>query len=72
MIVARYIKEFASAQRKALQFNKLMNPGIKAELLRRIDNALKMRERGFITASEAIRLVGGFIESGEDMTEYMI
>ena len=72
MKVERYILEYASAKRKALENNSLMNQGIKKELLRRIDYAVKMRERGFIIADEAIQLIGNLVPKDEDFTEYMI
>lgn len=71
MKVERYILEYASAKRKALENNSLMNTGVKKELLRRIDYAVKMRERGYIIADEAIQLIGNLVPKDEDFTEYM-
>lgn len=71
MKVERYILEYASAKRKALENNSLMNTGVKKELLRRIDYAVKMRERGYIIADEAIQLIGNLVPKEEDFTEYM-
>lgn len=69
-MVERFIREYASAKRRALEHNELMNAGIKAELLRRVDMALRGRERGIITADEAIKMIGGFADSGEDMSRF--
>lgn len=70
-MVERFIREYASSKRKALQHNALMNPGIRAERLRRIDGAIKLRERGYITVDEAMKLIGCFADSNEDMGRFM-
>lgn len=70
MKIERYIREYASAKRTALKNNSLINNGIKKEMLRRIDGALVARERGYITADEAIKLIGNFVEREEDMSEF--
>ena len=70
MKVERYIMEYASATKKSLEHNALMNAGIRAELLRRADRAIQMRERGYITPDEAIKLIGGFVDREEDMSRY--
>ena len=71
MKVERYIREYASAKRKAIIHNKLMNPGIQDELLYRIDCAVHAREDSVITADEAVMLIGGFQVREEDMSQYM-
>lgn len=68
-MVERFIREYASAKRRALERNELMNDGIKAELLRRVDMALRGRERGIITVDEAIKMIGGFTGE-EDMSRF--
>ena len=72
MTVERYIREYANAKRKAYENNSLINSGIRAELLRRIDRALKMREKCFITADEAMKIIGNFTDKNEDFSQYAI
>ena len=71
MKIERYITEYANAKRNAIRHTALMNPGISAELLRRIDNAVLYRERGIITADEAIKMIGGFCDADENMERFM-
>lgn len=70
MKVERYITEYASATRRAIKQNKLIDPGIKDELLYRIDCAVNARRDMVITADDAIMLIGGFQKRDEDMTQY--
>ena len=69
MKVERFLKEYANAKKRAYRFNELMNPGIRAELTRRCDEALSLREKGWITADEALRYIMG--NPGEDLRQYM-
>lgn len=69
MKVERFIVEYANNRRARIENNELMNPGIKAEIIRRIDMAIKAREKQFITIDEAINLIHG--TDGEDMSQYM-
>lgn len=71
MKVERYIIEYANAKIKAITANELMNGGIKNELIRRIDRAVNYRKLGYITADEAIMIIGGFEPKEEDFSEYM-
>ena len=59
MKVERFIREFASYQRRRIVENPLLFGG-GIEALRRINQALKMREAGTITAEEAIKEIGFF------------
>jgi len=72
MKVERFIREYASYIKKVNEHNELMNPGIRAEIARRIDDTLKAREYGWITVDEVMRSLGnGCMRDGEDMSAYM-
>ena len=65
----RFMIEYANFQIKSLENNKLMNDGIRNEMIRRIDRAIFMFKRGMITVNETMRLLS-MPENGEDMSEY--
>ena len=64
----RFMIEYANYQLRQLESNSAMNPGIKRELWRRIDQAVRQYERGYITVNECMRLLAG--EHGEDLGKY--
>lgn len=66
----RFMIEYANYQIKCLENNKLMNDGIRNELIKRIDHAVRMYQFGYIMIDEAMRLIS-LPDTGEDMTEYM-
>lgn len=67
----RCVKEFANYRKLAVKNNELMNPGIKKEILRRIDGMLNYFKLGAITPCEAMRLLStDCISDGEDMGAY--
>ena len=70
MKTERFVLEYASAKKRALMKNEFMDPGIRAELIRRIEYAMKCRARGLITADEAVCMIGGFTTKDEDMSKY--
>ena len=65
----RFMIEYANFQIRCLEHNKLMNDGIRNEIIRRIDRTVRMFERGFITVDEAMRLIS-LPDSNEDMSQY--
>ena len=71
MKAERFIIEYANYTIKAAEANKLMNEGIKKEIIRRADHAVNMRKAGLVTADEAIKIIGGFTDRCDDMGQYM-
>ena len=71
MKTEQYIIKYANAKIDELEANTLLNPGIKLELQRRITHAVFLRGNGDITADEAIKMIGGFVDKQEDMTRFM-
>ena len=53
----RFLKEYAASQKNAIRYNELMKKEIKSAALERIDGALNLRERGFITVNETVKLL---------------
>ena len=64
----RFMIEYANFQLRKLESNSAMNPGIKRELRRRIGQAVRQYERGYITVDECVRLLAG--DRGEDLGKY--
>ena len=53
----RFIKEYANYQMKNYKQNTLMQKKYKDEKISKINKALAMREKGFITVDEAIKVI---------------
>ena len=53
----RFVKEFASYQRKQIKENEYMNKEIKKELTARIEKAVCLLEQGMITIEECMQIV---------------
>lgn len=66
----RFVKEYASYQKRWIKNHPMLNPGIKREYTRRIEHWIKMLEIGLITVDECMRCLT-FPETGEDLTQYM-
>lgn len=66
----RFMTEYANYTKKCLDACEMMNSGIRAELKRRIDHAIRMYEKGLITVDECMRLIARPGDN-EDMSEYM-
>lgn len=66
----RFMVEYANYQRKSWNTAENINKGIKDEMIRRVDHAILMYERGYITVDECMRLLSA-PDTGEDMSEYM-
>ena len=66
----RFMLEYAAYQKKSLDACDMMNAGIREELKRRLDRAIRMYERGMITVDECMFLLSSR-DTGEDMSEYM-
>lgn len=54
MTIEPYIKQYAEAKKKRLLNNDLIRKERKEEAIKRIDRAVKMRERGLITEDDCI------------------
>ena len=57
----RFIKEYANYQMKNYKQNTLMQQKYKDEKISKINKALVMREKGFITVDETIKVILGEI-----------
>jgi|GEM_PF-7040256 hypothetical protein len=53
----RFIKEYANYQMKNYKQNTLMQKKYKDEKISKINKALAMREKGFITVDETIKVI---------------
>lgn len=71
MKVERFIIEYANYTIKATEADKLMNEGIKKEIIRRANYAVNLRRAGLVTADDAIKIIGGFVDGEKDMSQYM-
>ena len=58
----RFIKEYAGYKKAQILQYELMTEEKKTEALKHIDGVLKARERGLITADEAIKSILYFFE----------
>lgn len=54
MTIESYIKQYAEAKKKRLLNNDLIRKERKEDAIKRIDRAVKMRERGLITEDDCI------------------
>lgn len=54
MTIEPYVKQYAEAKKKRLLNNDLIGKERKEEAIKRIDRAVKMRERGLITEDDCI------------------
>lgn len=54
MTIEPYIKQYAEAKKKRLLNNDLISEERKEDAIKRIDRAVKMRERGLITEDDCI------------------
>lgn len=67
----RFVKEYKNYQVKQIEANDLMNEGIKAEILSRIERGYKLYEQGYMTTDEIMQALSSrFMEDGEDMSRY--
>jgi len=69
MKAKRFIIEYANYKLDEIANNTDMNGGIQTELMRRIDHAVFLVERGMITVDECIRIINN-PGNGEDLSEY--
>ena len=75
MKAPRFMIEYANCQIKSFsdpKCNKQVNNGIKLEMIRRIDRAVRYFESGMITLDEAMYLLTLKAYENEDMSQYMI
>lgn len=69
--IDRAIKDFAEYRREAVKSNSFINPGIKTEILRRINIFLYRYENGEISPCEIMRkLSSDCIRDGENLAPY--
>ena len=69
MKAKRFIIEYANFKLDEIANNTDMNGGIQTELMRRIDRAVFLVERGMVTIDECMRIIGN-PGNGEDLSEY--
>ena len=68
----RFVDEYANFKRRQIKANDMMNPGIKAEILRRVEKVMENSRRGNITLDETMRLLSmDCMTEGEDMSKYV-
>lgn len=53
----RFIKEYANYRKNNLNDNELMKTEYKVGSINKINQALKMKERGLITSNETIKMI---------------
>ena len=69
----RFINEYKNFVMKNISHNELMNPGIKAEIIRRINVYYDMIKSGQITIHEYMAVLSrDCMHENEDMEKYMI
>lgn len=56
-MVERYIKEYANACKRKIEENNLMASNEKNNAAEKINKAVNLRDRGLITADEAIKII---------------
>ena len=73
MTIPRFVYEYGSYKIKQITGNKLMNAGIKLEILRRIHRAVEATKGGFLTVDECMKLLAAdCCTDGENMEQYMV
>lgn len=69
----RFLFEYASFKVKQIKAQEFINPGIRLEMLKRIDATISAAKRGVITLDETMRLLSmDCCAEGEDMSPYAI
>lgn len=53
----RYIKEYVNDCKRKIEENNLMGSNVKNKAITKINKAVKLRDRGLITADEAIKII---------------
>ncbi len=53
----RYIKEYANDCKRKIEENNLMESNVKNKAIAKINKAVKLRDKGLITADEAIKII---------------
>ena len=53
----RYIKEYANDCMRKIEENNLMGSNVKNKAIAKINKAVKLRDKGVITADEAIKII---------------
>lgn len=68
----RFVDEYYNFKVRSIKASPLMNPGIKREILRRMERAKFNLHRGYIVVDEYMRLLASdCCHPDEDMSEYM-
>lgn len=69
----RFTDEYYNFKVRCIKKNGMINPGIKAEMLRRMENVKKHLHRGNITVDEYMRLLSqDCCREDEDMGQYAV
>ena len=53
----RYIEEYANDCKRKIEKNNLMGSKVKNKTIAKINKAIKLRDKGLITADEAIKII---------------
>lgn len=56
-MVERYIKEYANDCKRKIEENNLMESNVKNKAIAKINKAVKLRDKGLITADETIKII---------------
>lgn len=64
MYIPRFMREYASYQRKKIASSELMLEPVKKEMAKGIDMALKLYERRMITVDEAMTMITKPLKAG--------
>lgn len=68
----RFVDEYYNFKVRGIKNNGMMNPGIKREILRRMERAKFNLHRGYIVVDEYMRLLSNdCCHPDEDMSEFM-
>ena len=65
MKAERFIREYASAKRRMIGELEWMSDAEKKLMLEEINKAVQCRERGMITADEAVRHIANLVYGGQ-------
>lgn len=71
--IPRFFAEYAAFKRRYFSNSKIINPGICAEIIRRIDRLMNNYQRGILSIDEAMKcLADDCMSYEEDMGRYMV
>ncbi len=69
----RFVKEYYNFQANRIKNDEYINPGIRAEIVRRLEKIYNHSRAGMITLDEAMQLIAAHgMRPDEDMTKYAL